>query len=630
MLDLAALYARYSERKAFESAKHGHWRSLARIYDGELVIPNIETDDIAEAAVPNLIAQGIDFYSRTFASTQPDVDCPAVRPNIRKSREQAADRVRAIKGWWQGSSMSLADYQRGRFYFGYGAMPVIVRPGAKRAGVPWWDVKNPHTVLPGPKAQDYLPDVPDAFVSTLRSAKWARDAYGVDFGQKVGPDRMVELVEYVDAEQVTVFCVGPASPDSPGWLNDHHPNWLAGPSGWTTSWNYGSEIIHRRIERISGGLGDGGWLVGLSSTPNYAGVCTVSCPGAISLSKVRGLVDGILSKHRLQAKLMSLTVKQIAKGIHPNEWVELDPQEGEVVRMADGLRGIVGEIRGGRMTQAQVSPGYMTLPFLDRLESYQRGEAGISPEFGGESGTNIRTGRRGEQIQATTVDPVVREAHEIAQVAREHEIRLAVAVAKGYGGSRPVSFYVTEGRSKNLVTFKPSELFETDEATVRYPVTGMGASALIIEAGQSIGTEMMSKHDARVINPLVEDVDATEARIRAERAEGSLFAALDQIALASPEDAAFITREFRKGSLPEDVFEAVQRRVQERQATAGEQGAPDGPAAPGSPEAQAGLGAAGVADAPVVAEPPASLRNLALLFQNTRAPSRTVPAERAG
>ncbi|NCV60837.1 MAG: hypothetical protein EBW52_05455, partial [Betaproteobacteria bacterium] len=46
--------------------------------------------------------------------------------------------------------------------------------------------------------------------------------------------------------------------------------------------------------------------------------------------------------------------------------------------------------------QQQINPGYKTDTALDRLERQERLEGSIPAEFGGESASNIRTGRRGE------------------------------------------------------------------------------------------------------------------------------------------------------------------------------------------------------------------------------------------
>lgn len=629
MRSLTELYALYTDRRAEHSADGSAMVDLALIYDGGLVTRIAEIDAVAESSVPNIVAQGIDAYARFTASVQPDVDTPALRPNIAASRKKASDRAKAIQGWWQHSLMTALDYQRFRYYYGYGFMPVRLCSDPRNVGVPVWEALNPMGVLPGPRQVAYSPEVPDCFTTARRSARWVKQTYGVQFGRDVRDDTMLEVVRYSDAEQDTVFCVGAASPDMPSY-----PSGRADGFGGGTYGGYWSER-GTHIERLGTTSGnDGAWLVMLSSTPNYAGVCLVSCPGVISLSKVSGFVNGILGKHKLHARLMGLTVEGIARGILPNEWIELDPsQNGQgVIREADGLRGVRGVIEGGRLNVPQINPGYQTMPLLDRLEAYSRSEAGVISEFGGESGNNIRTRARGDAVAGNVVDPRVREAHEIAQIAREHEVRLGVAIAKGYGGSRPQSFYVNWHRATEQMTYDATDLFETDESVIRYPLAGADLQQLIIAAAQSIGTGMMATATARRLNPLVEDADQEAIDIRVEAAEQVLTANLQTIIEQSPEDAAYAIREIRKGTFLEDVLDGVQKRVQERQATAGPPGAPDGMAAPGTPEAQPGLGAPGVADqpTPVIDQAPQSARNLAQLLMTTRRPAMTTPAERAG
>ena len=76
---------------------------------------------------------------------------------------------------------------------------------------------------------------------------------------------------------------------------------------------------------------------------------------------------------------------------------------------ANGLTGEVGGLKGGTLRDSVVNPGFMTNPTIDRLERAQRLTAGIPAEFGGESGSNIRTGRRGEAVLSAVVDFPVQE-----------------------------------------------------------------------------------------------------------------------------------------------------------------------------------------------------------------------------
>lgn len=630
MRSLTDLYALYSALGAEASAKHGRWKELAEVYDGSLLIPDVERDSVAASAAPNLINQGIDAYARRAASTQPQVDSPPMRANIASSRRQAEKRGRVIRGWWQGSGMSVADYQRYRYDFGYGAAPVIIRGHPDHPAIPRWSILNPHNVLTGPKELDYLPGVPYAFVTSRRSVKWVLDYFGVTFGKR-RPDEMVEVVEYNDAEQVTIFCIGGTGPSMPQW------NHGAGLTPWGydgSSMLYGQELRHRVIERISGPSEkmDGAWLVELSSTPNFANICLVSYPGAISLSRVCGIGDAILSKHKLHAWLLDAYMRGVVKGIWPDTWAVFgEDSNGQIVTHANGRRDIVGEIRGGTIITEQIQPGYQAIGLIDRIEAYERNDGGVISEFGGTSGTNIRTRARGEAVAAEVVDPLVREAHERMQVAREHENALAVAHAKGYGGSRSFSLYVTTGNTKKAEQYVPNELFETSQTVVRYPVAGVDKSGAIIVAGQKLSLELISRRTARVMDPDIEDVDAEETLLRVQALEGVVLAQLAEAVATSPEDAAEALRLTRQGMAMEEVMSTLQRRAQERQATEGAVGEPTGPAAPGSPEAQPGLGVPGgpAAVPEAVPEGPASVRNLAMMMQNMRAPTRTVPAERS-
>lgn len=616
----------YTSRRNAAAAQHGHWRDLANVYDGGLVTPMPEYDEVAESSVPGLVSQGIDSYARRYAEQQPAVSSPAMRPNIAASRRKASERSKVIRGWWCNSFMPLADYQRGRYFFGYGAMPVILRSHATQVGVPVWEALNPMGVLPGPKPLDYSPMVQDGFTASSKSLAWLDEAYGVKFtgDARAKPETLVQVVEYVDAEQVTVFCVA----DNLGTAKPVYGN-PQFPYGFNHGGLSLGDVSPLRMPKNKG------WCVPLSSTPNYARMCTLSYPGAISLSKVMGLVDGILGMHHMQARLMALTFLAITRGIFPSEFIVSQGGNGppNVVREADPRRGIAGIIEDGTVVMNQIQPGYQTWNLIDRLEANQRSTAGIVPQFGGQNPVNVRTGAASAGVSGAAVDPVIAEAHVIAQAAREHENRVAVAIAKGYGGSRPISLYVA-GKSNQAerLDYTPAETFETDETVVRYSLVGADAQGMIIASAQSVGTEMMSKHRARVLNPLVEDPESEAIAIRAETAEGALLGSLAELVATSPEDASFILRRLRQGEPPEDVWDAAQKRAQERQASAGELGAPDGPVPAGDPLAQPGLGLpGGGAEAPVaVEEPPPSARNLAALMTASRRPAMVTPAERAG
>jgi hypothetical protein len=359
MRELNQLYRLYVDRRSEQSGDGRRLVDLAVIYDGGLVTRVAELDETAESSIPNLVAQGIDWYARNTASTQPVTTCAPVRRNIAASRNKAMLRELVYTGWYQGSKMTLLDYQRFRYYYGYGSMPAVLRPHPDAPGIPRWEARSPLGILPGPKDTPYTPVVPDCFTAVTRTARWVKEQYGVDFGPKVRPDSLVEVVEYTDAEQITVFCVGPSTDVPPQVSGTASPmlGWGALP--------YGQELRQRDITRIDGPGEGNSWLVLLSSVPNLAGVCTVSCPGVISLSKVAGFVNGILSKHKLMARLTALYVEGVAAGIRPDQWLITDPNaNGQgIVKEADGLRG------GARAHRRRADRGAADQPLIPGVRS---------------------------------------------------------------------------------------------------------------------------------------------------------------------------------------------------------------------------------------------------------------------
>ena len=145
------------------------------------------------------------------------------------------------------------------------------------------------------------------------------------------------------------------------------------------------------------------------------------CAERINLDHAQGQFDGILGMYQMQARLMALEVIAVQKGVFPDTWlVGRAGETPQIVNPADGLTGEVGVVRGGDLKDMALQPGYMTNPAIDRLERAQRLTAGIPSEFGGESTTNIRTGRRGDAVLSAVVDFPVQEAQRIMAVSYTH------------------------------------------------------------------------------------------------------------------------------------------------------------------------------------------------------------------
>jgi hypothetical protein len=313
-------------------------------------------------------------------------------------------------------------------------------------------------------------------------------------------------------------------------------------------------------------------------TPNILGQCPVVCAERINLDGAQGQFDGILGMYQMQARLMALEVIAVQKGVFPDTWLVGRPGETpQIVNPADGLTGEVGVIRGGDLRDMQMQPGYMTNPAIDRLERAQRLTAGIPPEFGGESPTNVRTGRRGDAVLSAVVDFPVQESQRIMARSLQEENRLAVDMSKAYAGRKGKSFYVNAKNAKGRVDYVPNDNFDSTDNIVSYSQAGADINNLVVGGGQRVGMGTMSKKSFMAIDPLVDDPEFEHDAVVTEQLELMELVGNDQMELAQ-------------------AVEKVQKEAQERQATEVD---------PTSPEAMPGLAQPGMgAEAMPAGAPP--------------------------
>jgi hypothetical protein len=547
-------------------------RNLRDYYNGDVIVPLPELNADEQSAVANLLAQGLDQTAMRIASTRPDVYCPPTDPARKRSRDNSEIRRKAIFGWWENSRMDLQIAKRARQLIGYATTITQLRFNPK-TGCPEWHVRDPLTAYPATLlgVDDMRPrDVVFAYerpLGYLRSMypETARMFQG-DSG--AGEDQGIEMIEYVDGEeQVLIAMRGPVKTGLFGTA----PN--------------SDENIVVELERASNPLGE----------------CPVVCAERISLDDSQGQFDGILGMYQMQARLMALEVIAVQKGVFPDTWlVGRAGETPQIVNPADGLTGEVGVIRGGELRDMQMQPGYMTNPAIDRLERAQRLTAGIPPEFGGESTTNIRTGRRGDAVLSAVVDFPVQEAQRIMARSLQEENEIAINMSKTYAGNKGKSFYVTTKNAKGRVDYVPNTNFDSTDNVVVYSQAGADINNLVIGGGQRVGMGTMSKRSFMAIDPLVEDPEFEHDAVVAEQLEQALLASIQQQAsegVIPPADLARIMELVSTNQLElVEAVEKVQKEAQERQAEQVDAAAP---------EAQPGLAAPGMgAESRSIAAPP--------------------------
>jgi len=542
----------YTARKQGHSGVKARMRTLRDHYNGDVIIPLPEIDTAEPAAVANLLAQGLDQTAMRISSLTPDILCPPEDPTSERSRKYAQKRRKASFGWWQFSKMDVQLGKRSRHLIGYAQNIVQIRWN-KETGCPMWVVRDPLTGYPANTRgmDDMTPS--DVVFGFERTLGWVHLKYptaakrfaGASRDDPVDRHQTLELVEYVDHKEQVLIAV--SNPEA----------------GFETS------STAFELDRI----------------PVLIDRCPVTVGQRISLDDSRGQFDGMLGMYQQQAKLMALEVIAVQKGIFPDTWMVSNPGDtGKIITEANGLVGTVGSIKGGTLVDMQVQPGFMTNPAIDRLERAQRLDAGIPAEFGGESGTNMRTARRGGQVLSALVDFNVAEQQEVLSHQMTEELKIAIAMAKAYAGDVPKSFYVNTGKTTGKVDYVPNKHFTTDDCTVSYSQVGSDVNALVIAGGQRVQLGTLAKRDFMEIDPMVKDAERTADAIVAEQLEDGLLSGLQQQAATGqlpPVDLAKITKMVRDDK--ESLADAVTKVSDERQAaTQDAQGGPAGvPPEPG-------------------------------------------------
>lgn len=577
MITVDELLTLYTQRKTRCAAAFAHMTQVRDLYNADLAVPLPELDRNEQASVANLLKQGIDGTAQRINSTLPDVYFPPTKPGQQTSERIAETARRAVLGMWQLNDLQSILSRRLRHYVGYGSSPVILRPD-RTLRTARWEPRDSLTAYPAPTAR--LDSVtPDNIIFTFtRPVSWLKQTYpnaGIYLNNR---DQTVTLLEYHDDQETVLAAVG----------HDKDPR----------EYNpYGEPCAV------------------LIRTPNLAGVCCVVHPGRITLDKTAGQFDGLIPMYYKQAKLDALEYIAIEQGIFPKQWlVARQGEMPEVKVVADGRKGIIGVVKGGDIHDETLNPGYKTTQAIDRLAGEQRLEGNIPAEMQGVSGSNIRTGRRGDEVLSEGIDFGIQEAQRVfEQSLREENIR-AIAITKAYFGAERHTFYVNWRGATGPLDYTPNQTFISDHNVVKYAMAGSDLNGQVVRTGQKLGAGLISKKTARRNDPEIADADFEDHQVTAEQLEQAFLQALSQQASTgaiNPVDLARIVQLVKNDKMqPIEAFNKAHEEAQARQATSGEPGTPEGPVEPGSPEAQPGAAPPGMgAEAGVAIAPPLSAQD---------------------
>ena len=495
----------YKQRVNFYGPLHSKMRLIQQIYSGTMEVPLPDMEQNQMPSTPNLLAAGVDQMAGRITSVIPSVNFSSIKPGQRTSDRRAQTASRTVTGWWQNDRLPMKMKQRGRHLIAYGMSPVVVRWDHKE-DMPTWQVRHPLETYPSTDIMPGRVTPNDCLFAYRRSAGWMRaKGYGNRLIALMGRmdipnDASILLIEYVDRDETVLIAAGyrSADPYLPAWEMTYTGGSLKG--------------------------------IELERYPNLAEESPVVVPMRITLDTAAGQFDNMIGMYYQQAKLMALEVIAVEKGIFPDTYLVSRP--GEVGRFLDGPHdgrtGMVNIIAGGDIREIQSQPGYLTNPTIDRLERNQRVTAGIPAEFGGESSTGIRTGRRGDAVLSAVIDYPVAEAQETFAYSLEEEDEVAIALAKKWAGDRQKTIYVGTGNAARPVTYIPNETFATDEHVVSYPASGSDVNSLIIGIGQRVGLGIMSKQTAATLDPYIDNPEQEHDTIIAEGLEQALVSGIQQ------------------------------------------------------------------------------------------------------
>jgi len=586
---------------------------ISRHYNNEVTVPLPELDANEKPAVANLLAQGIDQFSLRVASVMPDIQFPALRGHIEGSVEMARQRRLATLGWFDMNDMNMKMRRRARYQVAYASSPVSISPVSlnpnDKREIPFWRVRNPLHTFPADVVDPDNMEPDNCIFEDARTLRWMKENYPdsakVLFTGKQNDSALFTILEYVDAYETVLLAMG---------AKRESRNFMAGE-------------VQPGLDQIV-----------LARVPNRAEICPVVVPTRIALDKVMSKFEAMMGMFHRQAKLDALNTIAVQRGVFPDEWLIPHPNanglEPKIVQNADGKMGVRGIVKNGQIVAMNPQPGQQTGQTLDRLERSARLSAGIPAEWGGESGSNIRTARRGDSVMSAAVDPDIQESQEIFAASMEAEIRRGIAIQKAYYGNKPTLFLLgLDNKVGKYPDYTPNDAFETDLVKVTYPLPGSDVNNMAVMIGQKVGIGELSVRSAMEMDPLIKDPESEMVRIQMEGIRKALLSGLEQQAVQGQLDPATIARIAQKlgdgRTNLETAVAAVHQEMQKEQAdkqNAQAQQAQPQPGMPpmggafqGQPEAQpedqaglaAAMGGAGTPEgqAPISA-PPQGAMNL--------------------
>ena len=538
----------YQERRMRHSGLIKRMMEVRDHYNGDVIVPLPELDDAEKPAIPNLIAQGIDQFSMRVASVLPDIQYPALRNGIQASENKAHDRRLANLGWWDMNKMTTKVRRRSRHLTAYGMSAISISPvaldPADRREIPFWRVRNPLSTFPSPMIDPDNMEPSDCIFADRRPLGWLMENYPAQMNVLYRGDKgrtdLFQVLEYMDANETVMVAVGAEKP-------------APGAYGQDPGKGSASHII---LERI----------------PNRAEVCPVIIAGRITLDRLQGQFDQMLGMYQREAKLDALNTIAVFRNVFPDEWI-VSPANAatspRIIQEADGKMGIRGILDKGQIQLIHPQQTQDAQIAISNLERAQRMTGNIPQELNGESGSNIRTARRGATVLGSAIDMPLQEYQEILANSMELENNRAVKIMKAYYGGKPSMFFFGSDGKISRPDYTPNETFETDMSHVVYPMPGSDINSMVVSIGQRVGMGIMSNETARTMDPAIKDPAREADLVEIEGLRKALLTGLEQQAAQGQLDPSIIARiamaKSQRHVTLEDAVAQIHKEEQEKQ-----------------------------------------------------------------
>ena len=584
MKDVKEIYNLFLERQKRRQPLTKAAMTVKSAYYGEITIATPELDRADHPYVANLLLSGGEQRAMRVASTMPDVQYPSLSPGVNLRDKEARQRRLVNLAWWDDDRMRIKLRKRARHLVFYASTAVVLRPDFKK-GRPTWNIRDPLTTY-APEMETGEMSPPDVIFTVNKSMAYLMREFP-DAETKINrhPDEAMSYVilEYIDEYEYVTACVG--------------EKWNPSQDRYDTSMPLGTPD---------------GEIVELDRVPNRLGVCPAVIAERIGLDHPRGEFDGVIGLYQAQAQMMSLMVLGMQRAVWPEMWLVDNPNSpdgAQILANADPLHGRVGHVTGGTIEQVHPLPEAMASNIVDQLERAIRIEAGVPAELGGESASNVRTGKRGDAILSAVLDFPIQEEQEILEVALREENLKAIEIDKAYFPKRK-SIYLSA--SAGQIDYEADQLWSgAQNLWVKFAHAGVDAQGLPVEIGQRVGMGTLSKRSAMEIDPLIEDPQAEFDRMNMETLRSGLqqsLLAMAQDPSAAPMIAQIMIASRESENEIEDAVIKIHGQMQQQQAQ--QAAAQPQPGMAPAPGAQPGMGAPGQAIQP---PPPSSQALTALL-----------------